>query len=118
MVKNNQDNDFNDIKLTKLDSVSIKRDPSSNKELGNKKHIDDSTEKDTILRFNQTLENYLKVSVGKVTYNLTKHDKLQFTDTTFIRNSNTGGYVSPLWKNICNDKNGGGEISNFVKATN
>ena len=35
---------------------------------------------------------------------------------TFIRNSKTGGYVLPLWKILCNDKNGGGKIANFVKA--
>ena len=56
IVKNNQDNDFKDNKLTNLDSVSVNRNPISDNELGNKKHIDDSIEEGTILRFNQTLK--------------------------------------------------------------
>ena len=36
-VKNNQDNDFNDKKLTNIDSVTVSRKPSSDNELGNKK---------------------------------------------------------------------------------
>ena len=31
-------------------------------------------ESNTLLKFNQTLQNYLKVSVGNDTYNLTKND--------------------------------------------
>ena len=68
------------------------------------------------MRFNQTLENCLKVSVGNDTYGLTKNDKISITDITFIRNSNTGGYVLSLWKIYCNDKNGGGKISKFIEA--
>ena len=34
-----------------------------------------------------------------------------------MRNSNTGGYVLPLWKIYCNDKRGGGKKANFIKAT-
>ena len=29
----------------------------------------------------------------------------------------TGGYVVPYWKNICNDKNNNGKITNFIKST-
>ena len=39
-------------------------------------------DKKTILRFNRTLENYLTVSVGNDTYNLTKCNKIQITGTT------------------------------------
>ena len=70
-----------------------------------------------MLRFNQTLTNYLKVSVGNNTYNLTKYDKIQLTDTTVIKNGNTGNSVLPYWKVICNDKNSNGKISNFFKST-
>ena len=42
---------------------------------------------------------------------------MPITDITFIRNSNTGGYVLPLWKIYCSDKNGGGKISNLIIAT-
>ena len=72
LVKNNQDNDFNDKKLTNLNSITNKRNPTLDNKVTNKKYIDDELNKNTILRFNQTLENYLKVSVGNDTYNLTK----------------------------------------------
>ena len=64
LLKNNQDNDLNDSKLTSLDSITVNRNPTSDNELSNKKYIDDELDKNTILRFNRTLENYLKVSVG------------------------------------------------------
>ena len=72
VVKNNQDKDLNDNKLTNLDSVQVNRNPTSDNELVNKKYIDNELDKNTIVRFNQTLSNYLKVSVGNDTYNLTK----------------------------------------------
>ena len=59
-----QDNEFDNIRLTNLDSVTVNRNPSSDNELANKKHIDDELEKNTVLRFHQTLPNYLEVSVG------------------------------------------------------
>ena len=46
-----------------------------------------------MVRFNQTLQNYLKVSVGNNTYNLTKYDRIQIIDTTTIKSSTTGGYL-------------------------
>ena len=68
LVKNNQDNDFNDKKLTNIDSITVNRNPTSDNEVTNKKYVDDSIGDVTILRFNQILENYLKVSVGNDTY--------------------------------------------------
>ena len=41
LVKNNQDNDFNDNKLTNLDRIIIKRIPTLDTEVPNKKYIDD-----------------------------------------------------------------------------
>ena len=82
LVKNNQDNDLNDNELTNIDSMTINRNPTSDNEVANKKYIDDDIDKNTILRFNQTLQNYLKVSVGNDIYNLTKYSKIQITDTT------------------------------------
>ena len=64
IVKNNQANDFNDNKLTNIDSISVNRNPTADNELSNKKYVDDQLDKNIILRFNQTLQNYLKVSVG------------------------------------------------------
>ena len=88
MVKNNQDNDFNDNQLTNLDSVSVNRNPGSENEVTNKKYVDVSIEEGNFLRFNQTSENYLKVSVGNDSYNLTKYDKTQLIDTTIIKQGN------------------------------
>ena len=59
LVKNNQDNDLNDNKLTNIDSIQVNRNPSLDYELANKKYIDDSIAENTLLRFNQTLTNYL-----------------------------------------------------------
>ena len=74
IVKNNQDKDFKDRKLSNLDSIIINREPISDNEVTNKKYVNDNIEAGTIPRFNQTLENYLKVSVGHDTYNLTKYN--------------------------------------------
>ena len=68
-VFNDQDNEFDDKKLTNLDSIAVNRDPSSDNELANKKSFDDSMREGTLLRINQTLENYLKISVANDTYN-------------------------------------------------
>ena len=53
LVKNNQDNDLNDNRLSNLDSITVNRNPNSDNELANKKYIDDELDKNTILRFNQ-----------------------------------------------------------------
>ena len=75
LVKNNQNNDLNDRKLTNLDSKAINRNPTSDNEVSNKKYIDDSIAEGTLLRFNQTLQIYLKVSFDNDIYNLTKYKK-------------------------------------------
>ena len=103
MVKNNHDKEFNDNKLKNLDSVSINRNPGSDNESVNKKFIDDAINKKTIVRFNQTLQNYHKVSVRNDTYNLTKYDKIKITVTTIIISPNTGGYLLQIWVTRCND---------------
>ena len=66
---------------------------------------------------NQTLEKYLRVSVGDDTYNLTKYDKIQTTDITNLKAPNSGGYLLQNCNILCNDKNGNGKISNFIKST-
>ena len=63
-VFNDQDNEFDNNKLTNSDSVTVSRNPTSDNELANKNHIDDELDKNTVLRYFQTLQNYLKVSVG------------------------------------------------------
>ena len=117
IVKNNQDNDLSDNNLTNLDSITINRNPTSDNEITNKKYVDDEVDKNTILRFNQTLQNYLKVSVGNVTYDLIKNNKIQITDTTIIIYPNTGGYLLQKWLIKCNDKNNSGKIQNFIRSS-
>ena len=75
MVKNNQDKDFNDNKLTNINSITINNNPTDDNHVGNKKYVDDEIDKNTIVRFNQTLQNYPKVSVGNDIYILTKYIK-------------------------------------------
>ena len=117
-VFNDKDNDFDNDKLYNLDSVTVNRNPNLENELANKKYVDDSVGEGNVLRFNQILENYLKVSVGNDTFNLTKYDRIQITDTTIIKYSNTGGYLLQNWIKKCNDKKNNGKIQNFKIKTN
>ena len=98
-----------------LDSITVNRNPILNNELLNKKHFDDELDKKTVLRFNQTLQIYLKVSVGNDTYNLTKYDKKQITDTTISCYPNTGGSLLQSWVIKCNSKIINGKLQNFIK---
>ena len=87
-VFNDQDNEFDIKKLTNLDSVLVNGNRSSDNELSFKKHVDDSIGEGTIVGFNQSLQNDLKVSVGNDIYHLTKYDKIQSTDTTIFKKAN------------------------------
>ena len=117
IVKNNQDKDLNDNKLTNINSITINNYPTDDNHVSNKKYIDSELDKNTIVSFNQTLQNYLEVSVGNDIYNLTKYDKRQLTDTTVMKAGNMGGYLLPYWRIISNDKNINGKIQNFIKST-
>ena len=103
--------------MTNINSITIKNNPIDDNHVSNKKYIDDELDKNTIVRFNQTLENYLKLSVGNDIYNLTKYNKIHLTDTTIIKYPNTGGYLLPGWRIFCNDKNNNGKIQDFIKST-
>ena len=116
LVKKNQDNDFNDNKLTNISSITINNNPTDNNHVCNKRYIDDELSKNTIVRFNQTLSNYLKVSVGNDTYNLTKYNKIQFTDITEMRYPNIGSDLLQKWNIKCNNKNSQSKISDFIKS--
>ena len=50
-------------------------------------------------------------------YNLTKYDKIQFTDTTKIKYPNQGGYLLPSWRIFSNDRNISGKKQNFIRST-
>ena len=116
-VFNDQDNEFDNNKLTNIDSITVNRNPNLDNELSNKKYVDDSIGEGTILRFSQTLENYLKVSVGNDTYNLTKYNKIQITDTTEIKYPNIGSDLLQKWKIKCNNKNNISKVGDFIKST-
>ena len=117
LVKNNQDNDFNDNKLTNINSIVINCNPTDDNHVSNKKYIDDQLDKNTIVRFSQTLQNYLKVSVGDTIYHLTKYNKIQLTDTTIMRYPNHGGYLLQNWIITAQDENGNAKLNNFIKST-
>ena len=117
LVRKNQDNDLNDNNLTNLDSVQVNRNPTLDHELSNKKYIDDSIGEGTLLRFNQTLQNYLKVSVRNDTYNLTKYNKILIPDVTGIKYPNTGSDLLQKWNIYCNNKNNQSKINDFIKST-
>ena len=56
--------------MTNLDSVSVNRNPSSDNELTITKDIHELLDSDDFLKSNQTLENYLELSVGNHVSNL------------------------------------------------
>ena len=82
LVKDSQDNDFIDKILTNLDSITVNRNPTLDEEVSNKKYFVDEFDKKAFLRFNQKLQNYLKVSAGNDIYNLAKYDKIQIVGLT------------------------------------
>ena len=68
-----------------------------------------------MLRFSQTLEN--SKSLGNDTYNLTKYDKIQITDTTEMKYPNIGNDLLQKWNIKCNNKNNQSRITDFKKST-
>ena len=116
-VFNDPDNEFYNNKLTTLDSFTVNRDPNLDNELSNENYVDDSIAEGTLLRFNQTLENYLKRSVGNDTYILTKYDKIQIIDTTEIKYLNIGSDLLQKWNIKCNIKNNISKVDDFLKST-
>ena len=118
LLKNNQDNNFNNNRLTNINSITIKTYPTNNNHVTNKKYIDDELDKDTILRLNDdSNDRYLKVNINNSTYNLQIYNKTLLTDTTIMKNSNNGGYLLPSWRIFCNDRNNNGKIQNFIRST-
>ena len=79
--------------------------------------LDFYDESNTLVRFNKTLQNYLKVSVGNDTYNLTKYDKIQIIDTTEIKYPNIGSDLLQKWNINCNNKNNVSKVGDFIKST-
>ena len=102
-VFNDQDNEFDNNKIKILDSITVSRNPNLDNELSNE-NVDDSIGEGTIVSFNQTLQNYLKASVGNDVFNITKYDRIQIPDTTIIKYRNTGDNLLQQRNTKCNDK--------------
>ena len=79
--------------------------------------LDFYDESSTLVRFNQTLQNYLKVSVVNDTCNLTKYNKTSITDITAIKFPNSGDALLQKWKLYGNNKNNQSRINDFIKST-
>ena len=113
-----QDSEFDDNKMTNLYSVTVNKNPISDKEIFNKKYIFDELDKNSVPRFNKTLQNHIKVSVGKDTYSLTKYEKIQITVTMEINFPNLGSDFLPKWEIKCNNnENNDSKVGNFINST-
>ena len=78
--------------------------------------LDFYDESSTLVRFIQTLQNYLKISVGNDTFNLTKNNKISITDITEIKIPNSGDALLQKWKIYCNNKNNQSRMNDFIKS--
>ena len=56
--------------------------------------------KNTIFGFLQSVQNYLKVTVGNTKFILTKDDRIPLSDTTVIEKPNKGGFLSQSRKSV------------------
>ena len=118
MVKKNEDNNFNDKKLTNINSITIKNNPSDNNHVSNKKYIDDELDKNTIVRLNDdSNDRYLQVRINNTAYNLLIYNKTQTIDLTKIIYPNIGIELLQNWKIICNNSLNEGKPSDFVKSS-
>ena len=82
---NDQDNEFENIRLPNLDSITNKKSPTMDKEISNKQYVDDELNKNNTLTFNHSVQNYLKVTVANSHINHTKSERTQITDTMSIK---------------------------------
>ena len=115
LVKSNGHFDLNDNKTTNIDSITINRNPNSDNEVSIKKYFDDELDKNTIVSFNQTLQNYLKVTVGNDTYKLTKNDTIKNTDMTEIKFPNIGSDLLQKRHIKRNNKHNDSKVGKFYK---
>ena len=105
LVKNNQDNNFNDNKLTNINSITINNNPSDANHVSNKKYIDEELDKNTIVRLNDdSNDRYLQVHINNTAYNLQIYNQTQTIDTTKLIFPNTGTDLLQNWKIVCNNR--------------
>ena len=80
-----QDNEPENIESGVLDGITVNRNPTIDNEVSNRKYVVDEINKNTIFIFNQSLQNYFKVTVANNDYNFTGDDRKKITDTTIIK---------------------------------
>ena len=118
LVKNNQDTNLNDYKLTNTNSITINNNPTDNDHVSNKKYIDDELDKNTIVRLNvDSKDRYLQVHINNTAYNLQIYNKTQIIGTKKLIFPNTGTDLLQNWKFICNNRFGDGIPLDFIKST-
>ena len=118
LVKNNQHHDFNDNKLTNINSITINNNSTDDNHVTNKKYIDEELDKNTIVRLNDdSNDRYLQVHNNNTAYNLQIDNKTQIIDITKLIFPNSGTDLLQNWKIICNNRLGEGLPSDFVKPT-
>ena len=81
----NQDIGNDIIKLPILDSITVNRNPTLDKERSIKNYVDDSTGEDFILRFNRTWKRNSKSQVGNTVYILQNYNMQKILDTRRIK---------------------------------
>ena len=102
--------------MINVKSTTINQNPTSDHEVANKKYVDNTIGENNILRFKETLQYFLQVTVGNTTYNLTKYKK-QITDTTENKSPNTGTEALQKWNIYCNIKLTQSRITDFIRQT-
>ena len=80
------------------------------------KNVDDEFKK-FILRFDQTFQYYLKITVGNIEYNPTKHDRKKIIDTAINKTDDAGPFFLSLWRIECNDEINPVKTTKFLGAT-
>ena len=70
----------------------------------------------TVLKFNQTLEHYIEISVDNDVNNLTEKLKVHFTNTTVFKVPNQRFELQQSWNNRCDDRNNNGKVAILIKT--
>ena len=99
-----QDSDFDKIDLTILESVTVNRNPTSDKELSDIVYVDDSLGEKTNLRPYQRLQQFVKPTAGNTVYSVEKSDKQQITETTVPNVVNSSGNLLQQRNIKCKDE--------------
>ena len=76
LFKNDHDKNFNDYRLISLDSITVRRDPSSDNELPNRKFFENTLEKILLshsINHYKTISKYLIETVLIILLNMIKH---------------------------------------------